>query len=53
MAHYQFRYGDGQVDLNLEEGNVLSVLHGHPFPAIEDIRSATDRKPPEQLSSLF
>ena len=40
MAHYQFRYGDGQVDLNLEEGNVLSVLHGHPFPAIDDIRSA-------------
>ena len=40
MAHYQFRYGDGQVDLNLEEGNILSVLHGHPFPAIDDIRSA-------------
>ena len=40
MAHYQFRYGDGQVDLNLEKGNVLSVLHGHDFPAIDDIRSA-------------
>ena len=42
MKNYTFRYGDGTVQIPLDEKNVLGELHGNRFPAIEDIPAAVD-----------
>ena len=42
MKNYTFRYGDGTVDIPLDEKNVLGELHGNRFPAIESIPTALD-----------
>lgn len=42
MRKYTFRYGDGTVEIPLDEKNVLGELHGNRVPAIEDIPAALD-----------
>ena len=42
MKKYTFRYGDGTVEIPLDEKNVLGELHGNRVPAIEDIPAALD-----------
>ena len=42
MRKYTFRYGDGTVEIPLDEKNVLGELHGNRVPAIEDIPTALD-----------
>ena len=40
MRPYSFPYGSGQVKLELDESQVLSVLKGHPTPPVRDIAAA-------------
>lgn len=37
MKDYSFAYGKGCVTLPLDEKNVLAVLHGNDYPAVDDI----------------
>ena len=37
MRKFTFRYGDGTVEAELDEKNILGVLKGHPTPPIGDI----------------
>ena len=43
MRKYTFRYGDGTVQIPLDEKNVLGELHGNKVPPIEDIPAALAR----------
>ena len=40
MKTFSFRYGDGEVTAELDETNILGVLHGNRVPPIEDIPAA-------------
>lgn len=40
MTTYCFKYGDGQVDLALEEENIIDVLHGNLTRPLCDIRAS-------------
>ena len=42
MRKYTFRYGDGTVEIPLDEKNVLGELHGNRVPAIMNIPAALD-----------
>ena len=37
MKEYRFRYGDGEVVIPLDEGQVLGELHGNHVPAAASI----------------
>ena len=40
MKRFTFKYGDGTVTADLDEKNILGVLHGNRVPEIDDIPSA-------------
>lgn len=40
MKDYSFAYGKGRVTFPLDEKNVLAVLHGNDYPAVDDIGAA-------------
>ena len=43
MKRFTFRYGDGAVSADLDEKNILGVLHGNHVPALTDIPGALAR----------
>ena len=40
MKAYRFKYGDGHIDVPLEENNIIGVLHGNVYDPLCDIKKA-------------
>ncbi|MGB5822486.1 MAG: nickel-dependent lactate racemase [Proteocatella sp.] len=52
MAEYIFKYGKGEIALNINEGNVIGQLHGNSKEAIENIGQELHKTLENPIDSL-